>query len=63
MRILSIPHSWFLIVRDDMPMQACILAQAAIADWKNRSIYKSDEWRVVGYKCVPGGDYMPKDMT
>lgn len=49
-----------IVVRDDMPMQACILSQAAVADWKSRSIFRGDQWTVTRIKCVPG-DYFPKD--
>jgi hypothetical protein len=31
-----------IVVKDDMPMQMCILSQAAIANWKVRSIFRSD---------------------
>jgi hypothetical protein len=49
-----------IVVKDDMPMQMCILSQAALADWKVRSIFRSDEWKIARIKCVPG-DYQPKD--
>lgn len=28
-----------IVIKDDMPMQACILSQPALAEWKDRSIY------------------------
>jgi hypothetical protein len=36
-----------------MPMQACILSQAALADWKARSIYRGDQWKIgrIKRKC------------
>jgi hypothetical protein len=40
-----------IVVKDEMPMQACMLSQPAIADWKRRSIFR--------IKCVPG-DYVVK---
>ncbi len=49
-----------IVTKDDMPMQACIMSQAAVADWKNRSIFRGDQWMVERIKCVPG-DYLPKD--
>lgn len=49
-----------IVIEDDMPMQACFLSQAALADWKSRSIFKSDDWTIARIKCVPG-DYVIKD--
>jgi hypothetical protein len=49
-----------IVAKDDMPMQMCILSQAALADWKVKSIFRSDEWKIARIKCVPG-DYQPKD--
>jgi hypothetical protein len=48
-----------IVIQNDMPMQACILSQPALADWKERSIYRGEQWRVSRIKCVPG-DYVPK---
>jgi hypothetical protein len=49
-----------IVAKDDMPMQACLISQAAIADWKERSIYRGDQWTVGRIRCVPG-TYVPKD--
>jgi hypothetical protein len=49
-----------IVVKDDMPMQMCMLSQAAIANWKGTSIFRSDEWKIARIKCIPG-DYQPKD--
>jgi len=49
-----------IVVKDDMPIQMCILSQAALANWKVTSIFRSDEWKIARIKCVPG-DYRPKD--
>ena len=51
-----------LVVKDDMPMQSCKLSQAALADWKERSIYRDDQWMISRIKCVPG-DYVPKQRV
>jgi hypothetical protein len=48
-----------IVVKDDMPMQACMLSQAALADWKGRTIYASEQWTIGRIKCVPG-DYVIK---
>jgi hypothetical protein len=48
-----------IVIQNDMPMQACMLSQPALADWKERSIYRGEQWRVSRIKCVPG-DYVPK---
>lgn len=49
-----------IVVKADMPMQACFLSQPAIADWKERSIFRGPQWTIGRIKCVPG-DYEPKD--
>ena len=46
-----------IVVKDEMPMQACMLSQPAIADWKRHSIFSGDQWTVSRIKCVPG-DYV-----
>jgi hypothetical protein len=51
-----------IVVKDDMPMQACLLSQPALADWKERSIYRGDQWWINRIKCVPG-DYIPKERV
>ena len=50
-----------IVVKDDMSMQVCMLSQAALADWKAKSIYRADSWTIARVKCVPGGDYQLKD--
>jgi hypothetical protein len=49
-----------IVIQNDMPMQACMLSQPALADWKERSIYRGEQWRVSRIKCVPG-DYVPNE--
>jgi hypothetical protein len=51
-----------IIIKDDMPMQSCMPSQPALADWKERSIYRGDQWRISRIKCVPG-DYVPKERV
>jgi hypothetical protein len=48
-----------IVVKDEMPMQACMLSQAALADWKAHSIYSGEQWAIGRIKCVPG-DYVIK---
>jgi hypothetical protein len=48
-----------IVIQSDMSLQSCMLSQPALADWKGRSIYSSDQWRISRIKCVPG-DYVPK---
>ena len=40
-------------------MQACMLSQPALADWKAHSIYRGDQWKIGRIKRVPG-DYAIK---
>ena len=42
-----------IVIQNEMPMQACMLSQPALADWKERSIYRGEQWRVSRIKCVP----------
>lgn len=49
-----------ILVRDEMPMQACMIAQAAIADWKAHSRFSGNQWTVSRIRCIPG-DYQPRD--
>ena len=51
-----------IVVKDDMSMTACMIAQPAIADWKEHSIYKGPQWSIARIKCVPG-DYVIKDAV
>jgi hypothetical protein len=37
-------------------------SQPALADWKERSIYRGEQWRISRIKCVPG-DYVPKERV
>jgi hypothetical protein len=46
-----------IVVKDEMPTQACMLSQAALADWKEHSIYADEQWAIGRVKCVPG-DYV-----
>lgn len=41
-------------------IQACMLSQPALAEWKAHSIYASEQWTIGRIKCVPGS-YTVKD--
>lgn len=49
-----------IVIKQDMPMQACEMSQAAVADWKEKSIYRGEQWSIGRIRCIPG-DYVPKD--
>jgi hypothetical protein len=51
-----------IVIKDEMPMQLCMLAEPALADWKKSSIYAGEQWSIEGYKCVPGS-YELKDAA
>ena len=51
-----------IVTQNEMPMQACMLSQPALAEWKDRSMYRGDQWRISRIKCVPG-DYVPKERV
>jgi hypothetical protein len=51
-----------VVLKQDMPMQACVFSQPAIAEWKERTIFRGSNWTVQRIKCAPG-DYVLKDAT
>lgn len=51
-----------IVIKDEMPMQACMLAQPALAGWKEKSIYAGKQWTLQGWKCV-SGEYNVKDAA
>jgi hypothetical protein len=51
-----------IVIKNDMAMQACMLSQPALAEWKDRSIYRGASWWISRLKCVPG-DYVPKERV
>jgi hypothetical protein len=51
-----------IVIKDDMPMQSCMLSQPALADWKKRSIYRGEQCLISRIKGVPG-DYLPKERV
>ena len=50
-----------IVVKDDMPMQACFLSQPVLAEWKEHSMFRGEQWTVGGIKCVPG-DYAKRSV-
>ena len=51
-----------VVVKEDMPMQACFLSQPALAEWKEHSMFRSEQWTIGRIKCV-SGDYAPKNRA
>lgn len=51
-----------IIIKDEMPMQACMISQPALAEWKAKSIFAGDQWTIARVRCVPG-DYVIKDRV
>jgi hypothetical protein len=51
-----------IVTKAEMPMQACMIFQPAIADWKEKSIYRGEQWTIARVRCVPG-DYELRDAT
>jgi hypothetical protein len=49
-----------IVTHEEMPMHACVFSQAAIAEWKDRTIFRGEQWTIAKIKCVPG-DYVLKD--
>jgi hypothetical protein len=48
------------VVMESDTMQACLLSQPAVAEWKDKTIFRADEWYVARIKCVIGG-YSPRE--
>ena len=49
-----------IVAQQVMPMQACMMGQPEIADWKEKSIYRGDQWTISRIRCIPG-EYQVKD--
>jgi len=49
-----------IVVKDDMSMQACMISQPALADWKEHSQFRGAQWTIARVKCIPG-QYVIKD--
>jgi hypothetical protein len=49
-----------VIVEADLPMQACLIGQPQLADWKAHSRFAGPQWRIARHRCVPG-HYVVKD--
>jgi hypothetical protein len=52
-----------LVMKTEMEnsILACAMSQPALADWKMKSKFASDQWWIKKIKCVPG-NYVLKDM-
>jgi hypothetical protein len=54
----SFPVCHEVVVAD---VQSCtIMSQIVVADWKENSIYRGDQWTIARVMCK-AGDYQPKD--
>ena len=64
---ITLPHEHLLIDfscrYSSAPDESSLGSQPALADWKANSIYNSDDWRIARIKCIPGGDYVPKERV
>ena len=50
-----------VVIRSEQTLMACQMqSQIVIADWKEKSIYRGDQWTITNIGCFPG-DYQPKD--
>ena len=49
-----------IVYQGDLSMGACMIASRELADWKSKTIYADESWRIARWKCVPG-DYVIKD--
>jgi hypothetical protein len=48
------------VVAAQQDIPACIISQAAVADWKEHSFYRGDRWSISRMRCEAAG-YQPKD--
>jgi hypothetical protein len=44
--------------REEAPL--CLIVPQEVAGWKEKSIYRGEQWTVGGYRCAPY-DYQPRD--
>lgn len=50
-----------IVTRAELSLMECQMAsQIAVADWKEKSIYRGEAWHVAKITCKPG-DYQPKE--
>jgi hypothetical protein len=51
-----------VVDRVEISMNVCQMgSQQYIADWKEKSIFRGDQWTVAAIQCIPGNDYQPRD--
>lgn len=50
-----------VVFKEEMPMIACQMGQPAIAEWKEKSPFQGEQWKIEGFRCV-AGDYVPKAL-
>lgn len=43
-----------IVLRADMPLQACFNIWPGVADWKMKSRFRDDEWTIGEVRCEPG---------
>lgn len=50
-----------IVFKGDQTMMSCqMTSQVVIADWKEKSVYHGDNWKIIKIGCIPG-DYERKD--
>ena len=62
--MLSAPSASRFAARKSSSRTTCrcrraALSQPALAEWKEHSIFRGEQWTIGGFKCVPG-DYAPE---
>lgn len=55
---IEVCHEEVLTTVEDL--QACIVSQAGVADWKMKSRFRDDEWTISRIRCIPG-TYFKRD--
>lgn len=54
------------VCRDEIALEVdsigigCLIGEAEVDAWKDRSIYRGEQWTVRRVRCVPGG-YAPRE--
>lgn len=49
-----------IVAQQNMPMQQCMMGQPELADWKEKSRFRGEQWHIARIRCIPG-DYQVKD--
>lgn len=51
-----------IVLKEAIPTMPCEMRRSAIAEWKEKSIFRGEEWKIESYDCERG-DFVPEDIV